>query len=252
MLRALIAFLLSFYAAFLHSEEVTINIVGAEFPPYYTKHSDNHGIIGEVIQKSLENTDFKPRFKIKPFARALIEAKSGKADIIAGLYKTTEREQFFHYTDAIINAKIVLYTLTSNPIKTHNLNDLISKRIGMIRHSSTHEDLSNNLNITEVNSYQQGLDMLLREHLDFMVGNELVIQHLLNGSRYSNQAQNIKYIPPEISQENTFIATSRNSLYEAKLFKQLNQGIEALKQSGKLQKIIQNNLKNLSTSKNQP
>ena len=61
---------------------------------------------------------------MKPFARAIEETKQGKSDILAAVYKTPEREQYFSYTLPIIESDVVLIKHRSTQAQYKTLEDL--------------------------------------------------------------------------------------------------------------------------------
>ncbi len=217
-----------------------INVVGAEFPPYYTQSTPSHGISGEVIQRILKKHGYKPYFKVRPFARALTESESGKADIIAALYHTPQRDQHFLFTNSLISANVMLFKLASNTTTYTGIENLTNSRIGMIRRSSTKLDLINNpnLEVIPINNYIQGLDLLSAKRIDYLVGNQLVLKYLLKQQPHPHTSELYIPIEPPLSVENTYIATSKKSPMMTELSEILNQGIETMKMNGELNAII--------------
>lgn len=222
------------------AEKIEVTVVGAEFPPYFTDTPPLYGITGTVIQHIFNDSKFTPQLRVKPFARALTEAKNGTSDIIVALYKTQEREKQLNYSDSLISSNIFLYTNATNNRSYDSLEDLSNKRVGLIRQTSTRLSISNNpkIQLTYINHYLQGLEMVKLGRLDFMVGNEIVIQYLLNKEEHKSLKENIKAIHPELMTENTYIAVSKLSPHKKQLLNTLNQGISKLKENHQLQRII--------------
>ncbi|MFC3153400.1 substrate-binding periplasmic protein [Litoribrevibacter euphylliae] len=240
----LLSCFLVFAPSLCFAEKIEITVVGAQFPPYFTNQPPLYGITGEIIQLALKDSDFLPTFKIKPFARALSEAKEGKADIISALYQTKEREKHLIYTDNLITSDILLYQHSTRNLTYDSLDSLSDQRIGLIRSTSTRLSLSNNPNIRLffINHYLQGLEMLRLDRLDFMIGDQLVIEYLLNKHEHKLLSQELKPTYPALKQEQTFIAISKKSPYNKELLNKFNQELSALKTSKQLEHLIQKHL----------
>jgi polar amino acid transport system substrate-binding protein len=209
--KYLLISLLIFLSASLRAEEFkTVKVVGADFPPYYTTSRSDYGVIGKKLSELLSKHHIKPEYHFKPFARALEEAKTGKADIIAALYKTKEREQLFIYSKPFISSDVKLFTIHHPNHLYTSPESLSGFTLGKIRKSSTNLDLEAfpKLNLIYINSYQQGIALLRHKRIDFLIANKLVLDQLL--THESSQDKIIELEPP-LSNEQTYIAISRNS-----------------------------------------
>ncbi|GAA3935524.1 hypothetical protein GCM10022277_35050 [Litoribacillus peritrichatus] len=226
------------------SDSPTLQVVGAEFPPYFTDKHKDHGILGLVLRAALSRHGYHLEFKVKPFARAVEEVKTGRADILAATYKTPEREVLFHFSYPIIESEVLLIKHSATDIHYQTLEDLVSYRIGKIRRSSStlNIDQLSNLNIIQVNSYTQGLNMLLLDRIDLMIFNQLVLKHYLNSPSYSKKRSKLQTLTPALGKQKTYAAISKKINNHQALSNTLNTTLETLSMNGQLERMIESYL----------
>ncbi|WP_191965204.1 substrate-binding periplasmic protein [Marinobacter halotolerans] len=71
-------------------------------PPYFMNQNDEViGIDADLGREAMERLGCSLSFKKLPWARALQELREGRVDMLSSAYRTSEREQYAHYSEVI-------------------------------------------------------------------------------------------------------------------------------------------------------
>ena len=71
-------------------------------PPYFmVQEGDVVGIDADLVREAMERLGCGLSLKKLPWARALLELRDGRVDMLSGAYRTPEREQYAHYSSVV-------------------------------------------------------------------------------------------------------------------------------------------------------
>ncbi len=127
-LFSLCSFLFSSYSPVI-GEPITL--VTSEYPPYCTKELANRGILVSIIVESFHAAgEDNVKIVVEPWYRALENAKKGKYDGIFTLWHTKERENWFAYSNPILEDDLIFFVHTKNKIRISKPADLHPYKIG--------------------------------------------------------------------------------------------------------------------------
>ena len=111
-----------------------IDLVTAEYPPYYGSNMKNGGPLTEIAVAAFKNGGYDAKVTYLPFARALKYGKEGKADGLLGIWYSKERAQWFVYSKPLPGNEVVLYKRTgTKPDKFTDYAALKPYEIGIVR-----------------------------------------------------------------------------------------------------------------------
>ncbi len=210
-------------------------------PPFVTLK--NHRLIGsniEVAKLLAKSINLKAVFVRCPFARCLSMVKTGKADMIFGLRKTSSREQALIFLTPPLMVQhypLRFFTLATRKLTINKLEDLHPLAIGVLR-GATHFDAfdnNNNIHKIDVTSRKQLVNMLLKGRIDTFVDREESIKPLLSAKDYQQKIKLADYQYDKA--EESYIAISRKThihQYE----KQLKETLAQLTADGTIKKIM--------------
>lgn len=190
----------------------------SEYPPFLWRKSIesnqllgiNNLIINEISQRlgkpiKLQHTG--------PWARAQREVKSGRIDLMAGVFFTHKRKQYMDYIEpAFLETNSVVWTNNLASFHYEDQHSLKGKLGATVINNSFGQAFdtfaSNHLDITTVASIEQAFRMLLGNRVDYVLYEEAP------GEAYIQQMW--QFFPfrvqqPVISSEQLFLAFSRNS-----------------------------------------
>ncbi|SFD39760.1 polar amino acid transport system substrate-binding protein [Pseudoalteromonas denitrificans DSM 6059] len=148
-------------------------------PPYsfVEENSDSSGLIIDIMQRIGSELDFELQVVSCPFPRCLKMAKEGKLDILGGLVKTEERNQYLDFIEPAymaLNSSYVFYSLKEKNLVVNEYEQLKDKRIAVMRNAAYFElfDSDAALNKIIVSSEKVAVDMLLKDRVDLVIAVE--------------------------------------------------------------------------------
>ena len=145
-LVACLLFLFPLFAFANQAQAETIKVVfDTAYAPFEFKDSDQiyKGIDVEILDKVAEINGWTLEKSFPGFDAAVNMVQSGQADaIMAGMTKTTEREQVFAMSDTYYDTKVVIATKKANKITSYD--QLKGKTVGVKNGTAAQRFLQNN------------------------------------------------------------------------------------------------------------
>jgi polar amino acid transport system substrate-binding protein len=226
-----------------------------EFPPWnMTTGQAMSGINVEIIEMLAQNMGLALEFSICPWKRCLKLMSAGKIDLLPGVLKKGDREDYMHFIAPAYKTQSnkVFYTLSSTSaisdkpaVTINSFGDLYSYSIGVVAGVKYFEafDKSYQLDKVEVTGNKQLIAMLKRKRIDAFIGTESQIDYQLlkNGGYQGISKANYQYKKPTA----VYLTLSKKSPHykNAHLFDlQMSKMIE----EGKADQIIQGFFKKLA------
>lgn len=151
---------------------VVLRVVGSADPPYRIFHPDGAGgLYYELLNEATRRLGWVVSYQDVPTARALRMMEAGEADLMMGLLRTPEREQFLSYGRVRLPAEDKAFYTRLGAMPVHGLADLQGRRIVVQRGkrygAALHGDPR--LQLVEVNDYRAALEMVARGRVDAAV-----------------------------------------------------------------------------------
>lgn len=238
--------LLIFILLYLNSASLAIAAenkirVAVFLEPPFVDYVDNQwqGENIALIKLLANRVNLTPKFIRCPFARCLSMVKSGQADLIMGLIKSKEREEYLTFIEPphLLQYKpLRFFTLTKTNLTINNIDDLKPLLVGTIRGAAYHPEFDNckATKKVEITSREQLVKMLLKGHIDTFLEREESIKPLLSPQDYQQKITlaNYQYDDPIGS----YIAVSKSTAI-AGYAKQLSQQLAQIISSGELAQI---------------
>ena len=173
-----------------------------------------------------------------PWVRALQMMRSGQADLMAGLARTAEREQFIYYCEPPYSAiRPAFYKLVRTVAQLNNYADLRKYSIGFTRASVYFEpfDSDKELNKQSASNEEQLLKMLLGQRFDFLVGSDIQVEYEIKTRDLGNSVVKAAYQPDKTTP--LFFGISRQSR-ALKQAPELEKALAGLLSDGSITKLI--------------
>ncbi|MBO3333627.1 EAL domain-containing protein [Clostridium perfringens] len=180
-----------------------------DYPHFYIDHKANIcGYYKDITEKLAEKLNFKIEYVNGKAPDLLKELKNGEIDLVFGIKKLPEREEFFEFTNKSINNELKLI-YTNTDIKYGDLEALNSMKMGYIEGELDNEWIldylrKRNINVELVNgsSYKAIKTLLADNKVDFIVDNP--------DSDIKNKGKNIKEVFKFSSGEKYIVANKNN------------------------------------------
>jgi ABC-type amino acid transport substrate-binding protein len=215
-----------------------VTLVSALSPPYvyYTENGELQGIIVDMVKMMNEVSDYEVILYHVPPPRIYLELADGYADLSI----LPPGENADAVADRIVEvsrASVVLAALNENKDKLSTLADLSRKRVGYVKGINYGALFDNIPNVYEVPllSTDVGIEMLLKNRIDFILSSERTLAYHLQVQRFSNNVA----MAYELSKVPAYLYTSKKSKHNAELKSHFSEIISQLIASNKWQEIYQ-------------
>lgn len=229
---------------FIVTEENTLSIetVAVDegvIPLMYKVNGEARGLYPVLIKEIFNRMEVSLEIKALPWKRALFYADSGLMGI-AGVYKTEERLKKYDFSDELFNEVIVIYTLIDEQFEYKEINDLLGKKIGIIRGWSYGEEFdlysSKKLfKVEEVSTDEQNFKKLFNKRLDcFLIVKEAGELILKRNPIFKKSMISLK----KVFLVNPTYLIFPKSLNKVELLNKFNDELMKLKKSDKYNRLI--------------
>jgi polar amino acid transport system substrate-binding protein len=220
------------------SEIIIFNTTPKGYPPYLIKEAgkQERGIMLEVLQIIATKLDYVVETKGIPTKRVEKLINIGDLDATAKAKEWVPNPEDYEFTNVIVRARDVLFSLKKTPIKFQAVEDLFDKDIG------THLGFSYPMLETYFkdkrirrNDTANGaamLKMVLKERTDAAVINELVAKWLIRQKHWQG-----KFVVSEKEIGGFDYRIMFNKKWKS-FVQKFNQELTLMKQNGELEKII--------------
>lgn len=218
-------------------------VTDGESPPmtFVDEHGNPQGIDIDVIRAIGESQGFKVEIHRDLFANIFNGLESGKYQVaISSLSLTEERASKYGHSETYLhNPAIVMHNQAP---EVNDINQLKSLRMAATT-GTMFEPIIKEANPAQFNATNtnfQAYQGLLQERYDAIMGDKYVLEYML--ARHPHKTLNsFEYKIGDGSSANMVIYTQKGN---QELIDKLNQGINQLKQAGKIDGIVKNYLAN--------
>ncbi|WP_181373319.1 transporter substrate-binding domain-containing protein [Massilia glaciei] len=174
----------------------------------------------------------------KPWARQLHEVETGRHDLVAGLYRTSQREAKFVFSEPYATEETRIFVPSGSKLTVNSLADLVGK-VGVMPPSASFgaefdQFARNHLRIREIRDIKIRLQLLSENKVDFMVfakddGLQKIKQLGFEGK--------IVVLPLAVATNDVCFAFSRRTVAQ-ELLPRINELIRKMRGTGELDKLI--------------
>ena len=237
-----------------HSEGPTRQIVSmtsSAWAPYIGPALPGDGYIYQLVRQAFALSGYELQVTYYPWARAVHTARAGSS--YAGVfpeYYSSGREDDFVYSDPFPCGPISLFKkrgaepeFLTNPLENQEkaLSELRQYRFGVVRGYINTDVLDNAafLRREESRSDELNLRKLHFGRVDLVAIDPYVAEYLLKTTlaKYSDELVRMR---PDLEHKQVYIAFSRRARNYRELIKAFNSGLEIMRSSGELQRMLVN------------
>jgi polar amino acid transport system substrate-binding protein len=215
----LLVILLTLYllpAVPLFAQSARIVMVTEHWPPFRMNDEASpcgfSGIDIEVMDKLSQVLGVAIEIQRHPWARALELMRNGQADMITGIARTAEREEFMHYIPiSYADVLPVFYTQKGKGHLVQSYEDLYGPSVGYSLKSAYFEPFNSDAKINKVglSTEVQMLHVLALGRIDILIGTDPNMTYEVSRLGYRDVLEPTAWQPP--AKTELFIALSRRS-----------------------------------------
>lgn len=221
----------------VQAEELVFNT--QDFAPFsFQSSEDVGGPAVEIINTVCNAEGFDCTFRLLPWKRAQSEVRDGHANAMFVIGRNAAREEWLHFSPAIITTEYGLFVQESNPIDFETIKDVRGYTVGVYGPSNTSRSLEKirdelgDLTIEMKGDDESGFRKLSLGRVDAVfsnrdVGNDLVARLGLKNVRYAGAQRSLDY----------FIGFSK-AFNDAATVEQFNDRLTALITDGSVSEIL--------------
>ena len=225
------------------------------FPPWDINPNEtaSSGINVDVIRSIANDLGLRAQPIVCPWKRCLVLLEQGKIDMAGTVGKKPERERYLQFIEPSY-AKTpdqVFYLPQTSPIELNAYRDLYQfDRIGIERGArvSPRFDQDTRLMKEELARLDQLLNMLDKNRLDVVVGNEMVMDYMIKEMGLQDRFRKAPF--KFTSRGGEYLTISKKSPH-AKRFHEIGEIIRKMKENGQIETVIEHYIKSNSKGDSQ-
>ncbi len=194
------------------------------------------GYCWDVLRESYHEMGYTIQLTVTPWARAMVNLKSGRADILFPTGKNSERLKIFNYSEEPTNeANFVIYIKADKDIVWKGLDGLKGLIIGVKRGFNYGDRWSQATGIVKYNvtEISQGFDMLSVQRIDGFLGYEYNWDYYLKQNKMNGKFKKLS----SVGSSAEYLASLKNNPNGQALLNAFDVGKRRLMENGKLVKI---------------
>ncbi len=181
-ITSLLLLLSSCFAFATSFERVVVAVDHA--PPYGMVSEDGKvsGAIVDIMREMQRSLPLKLEYVACPFSRCLKMLKQNELDVMGGLIRTAAREhnmQFLTPPYMMLSSSFVFYALSENNLIVNQYQDLIGKRIAVMRGAAHFPRFDNDDALIKIPviSEKNAFELLLKNRVDLVIAVEKTADH---------------------------------------------------------------------------
>jgi len=176
--------LLIFFSLPINAQQKRLKLSSDIWPPF-TDIKNNTAFAIDLVKLALSRSGIGIENEITEFDQVLEGIKNSEIDGSAALWKDKEREQFLSFSEPYLQNQLILVGRKGSEINYKSLGELKGKKIGIVGDYayglSTVE--SEQVDWVPGTNDQKNLQRLLKNEVDYILVDALLIQYLLNSKR---------------------------------------------------------------------
>ncbi len=223
---------------FIRPSNKIISIVSYDWVPFHSNSLPDGGFTADLIREIFEPQGYTIIKTFYPWKRAQILAQKGEQyNAITEIYFNEERLKYYWFGAPYATQVVFFIALKNHPVETYNeLIDLKNYKVGINRGASHGKKFDNALlNKLEVNTYKQGIQMLISGRIDFFVSSRSVAFY---EARILGKEALIKTMGKPINYQYLHMAFSKNDPENLFRMQDYNAGLFKLHNNGRYKELL--------------
>ncbi len=244
LVKILLILLCSHYNQSHASHHDIVVTAKSYFPPMsYQKNDNLEGISFTLLDQIISNYKIDINYQKStplPWLRAINNAKQGKIDIILGLEKNNNHDDFFTYSSLPLFESAYNIFYLKDQYAHPTVNQFLNLRGGVTRNFSVDSLASKGLKFTRlesVDTLEQNIKKLFHHRIHFFIAPALSTADYLT-KNHAKAAEEVMFISSPIVITKHYIAVSKASKLDISIVNQLDNTIVLMHKNGEIESLI--------------
>ncbi|WP_462165997.1 substrate-binding periplasmic protein [Pseudoalteromonas sp. GB43] len=172
--------LLFFFSGLVSANSYEKVLVAVDHAPPYGMISDDgkvSGAIVDIMREMQPSLPIKFEYVACPFSRCLKMLEQNELDVMGGLIRTEAREQKMQFLTPpymMLSSSFVFYAKADSELKINNYQDLVGKRIAVMRGAAHFPRFDTDKTLTKIEALSEhnAFEMLLKNRVDLVIAVE--------------------------------------------------------------------------------
>ncbi len=177
--------LLFFFSGLVSANSYEKVLVAVDHAPPYGMISDDgkvSGAIVDIMREMQPSLPIKFEYVACPFSRCLKMLEQNELDVMGGLIRTEAREQKMQFLTPpymMLSSSFVFYAKADSELKINNYQDLVGKRIAVMRGAAHFPSFDTDKTLTKIEALSEhnAFEMLLKNRVDLVIAVEETADH---------------------------------------------------------------------------
>ena len=222
----------------------TVSLSTGDWPPYFDRRADDKGLLAQIIREAYGQVGIDVDYTFLPWSRALDMTRQGSYDGSAAWSCTSTRADDFHFSDPILPLYYVFFHGEDRNFHWQQLDDLEGLTVGLTQDYAYGRQLAlaqarGLVRAETTASDESNLRKLLAGRIDLFPLDPLTGLAMINRLFSESEAQQLTYHPNPIRRASYHLIFPLDQEKSRELRQQFNQGLDALKRSGRLEEILE-------------
>lgn len=217
-----------------------LSIVVKEEAPYIGSRLLNQGLSIDIINTAFSRTGIDPTIVFDAWPRAYEGGEIGIYDVIGSIWKSTEREKYFSFSEPYLQHEIkFIKRKQDRDIHFKQLSDLTGLVVGTLKNYIYRDDFNRSRKILKLpqNHLIQNLIFLNQSKVDITLGDIRKIHYEINTYMKGSESS-FEILPQALSIRSVHIAVSKSHPKHTEIIEQFNSALIAMKQDGTYAAIL--------------
>jgi polar amino acid transport system substrate-binding protein len=221
-----------------------LRVVGDSWPPFTDKSMPYNGLAIDLLSTALSRAGFSSSYEQVPWARAIQGLQHDRYDIIGAAWFAPDREAYGQFSAPYLTNTLRFIRKKGSHIDYQQLSELRPYLISVVRGYSYAPafDTDSTLRKHPVTSFASAARMVVQQHAQLTVEDELVAQHAFNGE-LSDVREQLEFLSKPLSEAPLHILVRRSHPQHQQIIDGFNAAMQAMRADGTYQMIMQRHSK---------
>ncbi|WP_157315097.1 ABC transporter substrate-binding protein [Chitinibacter sp. GC72] len=226
-----------------HAAALQITLANGEWPPILGQKLPGHGYGSQIVSRAFAHQGITVNYAFMPWRRALEATKQGQYHGTLLWSSNPERQRDFLLSQPVYRSQTVLFYHRQQARSWRQTDSLRNARVGVsngYNYGARWRSLQEQgfFTVDQANSDAQNLAKLYIQRIDAFPCEAIVCRHLIATTLPARARTELRHDPLPVHSENMHLMLSRKTAQSDWLLQQFNQGLQRMRQSGELARLL--------------